>query len=137
MLKDLLSTGIFLWGGRWHLTAPGIDCLGLAIEVRGRILPNAEQLPDFPEIYSKFSRDKLPFDRVLELVSNHLRTTIVGLPTVGDLAVIEGDRGMILGTFVGDYDGVKDGVIFFGIEERPIIVADCKIVDLQGYWRFG
>jgi hypothetical protein len=137
MLNDLLTTGIFLWGGRWHLTAPGIDCLGLAIEVRRRILPGAEPLPDFPKIYTRYKREQLPSFQVLDMVCDHPRTEPIGLPIVGDLAVIEGDRGMILGTFVGDYDQIKDGVIFFGIDERPIIVADCKVMDLQGYWRFG
>lgn len=133
--SDLIITGKFLWRGRWHLTAPGMDCLGLAIEVRRRIIPNAEPLPDFKEIYEQYDRTTLPPNLILELVDNHPATKLVDLPKLGDLAVIEGDRGMALGTFVGNCDGVEDGVILFGLDEKPLLIADCKLPNLVGYWR--
>lgn len=133
--SDLIIVGEFLWQGRWHLTAPGMDCLGLAIETRRRILPNADPLPDFKEIYQQYNRDSLPPNLILELMESHSTTKRVDLPKVGDLAVIEGDRGMALGTFVGSTDGVKDGVILFGLEEKPILIPDCKLPNLIGYWR--
>jgi hypothetical protein len=97
-LSDLIINGKFLWGGRWHLTAPGMDCLGLAIEVRRRINQNTEPLPEFKEIYQKYKRHQLPASLVLDLVSSHPRTKPTNKPRLSDLAVIDGNRGMILGT---------------------------------------
>jgi len=132
MFNDLLTTGKFSWGGRWHLTAPGIDCLGLAIEVRRRLLPNASPLPDFKtEVYDRYDRDSMPPNLVLELMENHPMTKSTSTPNEGDLAVIEGDRGMALGTYIGEGD-----VILFGVNERPIVVADYRLVSLVGYWRY-
>ncbi len=133
--SDLIIVGEFLWQGRWHLTAPGMDCLGLAIEVRRRILPAATPLPDFNEIYRQYNRNTLPPNLILELVTSHPTTRSASRPEAGDLAVIEGERGMALGTFVGDCDGTKDGVILFGLEEKPISIADCRLPNLIGYWR--
>jgi hypothetical protein len=137
MFRDLLATGEFLWGGRWHLTAPGIDCLGLAIEVRRRLLPKASPLPEFKaEVYDKYDRGSMPFNLVLELMENHPTTKSVITPKQGDLAVVEGDRGMALGTYIGDRDRVRDGVMLFGVDERPIVVADYRLANLVGYWRY-
>jgi hypothetical protein len=78
----------------------------------------------------------MPFNLVLELMENHPTTKSVITPRQGDLAVVEGDRGMALGTYIGDYDRVKNGVILFGVNERPIIIADYRLASLVGYWRY-
>jgi hypothetical protein len=137
MFDDLLDSGEFLWGGRWHLTAPGIDCLGLAIEARRRLLPNSPPLPEFKiEVYDKHDRNSMPHRLALDLMENHPTTKLVTTPKVGDLAVIEGDRGMAIGAFVGSVGKIKDGVLLFGVNERPIVIADYRLASLVGYWRY-
>lgn len=129
---DLLECD-FEWGGRFG-KSKGLDCLGLAIEVRRRILPLANQLPDFADIYTMYDRDTIPHDEIYVQMLASPRADAVDIPTIGCLAVIEGERGAALGTFIGNFDRIQDAVILFGVKERPIIVPDFSLPNLIGYF---
>lgn len=126
-LSDLLAIE-FEWGGRYPVNH-GIDCLGLAIEVRRRLLPDSAPLPEFDEIYALYDRYSIPRDEIARQMQASDRAKLVELPSVGCLAMLDGANGIALGTFIGE-----DKVILFGTDERPIIVPDYLLQNLIGYY---
>lgn len=126
-LKDLLSIE-FEWRGRFGQSR-GLDCLGLAQEVRRRLLPDAEPLPDFEDVYERYDRESIPLDEVYVHMLASSRATPVDIPSVGCLAILDGTKGVALGTFIGD-----DFVILFGDNERPRIIKDYFLPTLLGYY---
>jgi hypothetical protein len=134
MLGDLLAQGKFQWGGRWETTRYNLDCLGLALRARAIICPAAPLLPDFSWVYDFYTRETLPPLLVAELLAAHTQSQLVVRPEPGDLALVQGARGTALGTFVGDWEGVEDGVLLWGLDEKPVIEPDYCLANLMGYW---
>jgi hypothetical protein len=134
-LDDILALGGFRWGGRWGLNQWRVDCLGLAIEARYRLCPDEPELPDFDWIYAKYERHTIPPNTIGKILQRHKQAHLTQNPQPGDLALIQGDRGMALGTFVGTYKAVDSGVLLFGLDERPCIEPDCQLPNLLSYWR--
>lgn len=129
---DLLECD-FEWGGRFG-KSKGLDCLGLAIEVRRRILPLADPLPEFEDVYARYDRDTISSNEIYIQMLASDRARSVESPSIGCLAVIEGERGAALGTFIGNFDKTADAVILFGLSEKPIIVPDFSLPNLIGYF---
>lgn len=137
MFDDILALGEFGWGGRWSDNNQAIDCYGLVIEARRRILRgNNVELPSYSWVYRKWSRGTVPHNIISRLMWKHPTATETEIPHPGDLCLIGCSRGTALGVLTNyRQSGVEDGVLFFGDNERPKVLPNWSIPDLQSFWR--
>jgi hypothetical protein len=122
----------FAWGERLS-TSNRCDCLGLAIAARRLLLPLADPLPELDWVYQRYTRETLPPRLVLNYVSRHTRSTKQEIPSVGDLAVVLGSRGAILGT-VAALPAEVPMVLAFGQDATARLFQPAEI-RLLGHWR--
>jgi hypothetical protein len=137
MFDDLLELGTFEWGGRWGDGSHVIDCYGLAIEARRRILRgNNVELPGYEWVYKRWNRETVPHDIVGKLMRKYAYAVETEIPAPGDLCLIQCERGTALGVVVNyQQSGVQDGVLFFGDSAKPQVLPNWSILGLQNFWR--
>jgi hypothetical protein len=124
---DLFASS-FGWGGRWQAEGDSIDCYGLAIEARKRLLPTASPLPDYGWIYEQYSRETFPQKIILSIIRCDGRARAVHDPEPGDLVLTNGPRGVAMGTYIGE------SLILLIGEQGPEAVHSA-VASLIGYWR--
>jgi hypothetical protein len=129
-LKELLSVP-FRWGGRDKAT--GLDCYGLAQEVRKIIFPDSVPLPAYDSVCTTYDRESLPRTLIWDLFAASGRAKKKDVPSMGDLALVLGQKGIAIATYLGDFDGCER-VIAFGASERPELLP-IAAVRVVAYWR--
>lgn len=124
-LDDLLVVP-FCWRGR---SAAGLDCLGLAFEVRSRLLPDSGSLPNFDWVYGGCDRENFNGQAVLNFVeSSDLFSPVINSIT-GDIVFFWGQVTIAIATHVD-----RDTVICFGRAGYPIVIPR-RAVKLISTWR--
>ena len=111
------------------------NCYTLHCLIRSTITPNRPELPDYGWVFAKFSRNNCPPNIISRLLIKSGRAKIIDRPEIGDIVLLAGEKGEAIGTYLGDiHPKCQDGVIMFGVEEKPVMVPDWLLPNVISYW---